>query len=188
MTTTPSQAIPDAPILAGLFPEEIAEAVGVPKYRGTQVFRWIHQKKTFDVDAMSDLPKDFRTRVAQSFRPLGLEVLREQVSERTGTRKTLTRMHDGEQIESVLIRDKDRVTLCVSSQAGCPLKCSFCATGAAGYRRNLSAGEIVEQVLHLLENEDIPGVVNRGLREMRESGEWFEVVARHLAAYSESTQ
>ena len=98
---------------------------------------------------------------------LTLETVRE--SETTGTRKALLRLPDGDAVECVLIHDRDRITLCLSTQAGCPLKCAFCATGAAGYRRNLDTGEIVEQALWLLRDEDLagrtPNIVYMGMGE-----------------------
>jgi len=86
-----------------------------------------------------------------------------------GTRKALFRLADGETVESVPIRDYTRTTLCLSTQAGCALKCAFCATGLAGYGRDLSAGEIAEQALHLLAGEDLegrtPNIVYMGMGE-----------------------
>lgn len=155
--------------LTGLFPEEIAAMLGAKPYQGAQLFRWLHQKRIFDFDAMSDLPKALRARLVEHFTAsqLTLETLRE--SETTGTRKALLRFSDGDAVECVLIRDRSRITLCLSTQAGCPLKCAFCATGAAGYRRNLDTGEIVEQALWLLRDENLagrtPNIVYMGMGE-----------------------
>ncbi len=155
--------------LTGLFPDEIAATLDVKPYQGAQLFRWIHQKRIVDFDAMSDLSKALRARLAAAFTAsqLTLDTIRE--SEATGTRKALLRLPDGDAVECVLIRDRDRITLCLSSQAGCPLRCAFCATGAAGYRRNLDAGEIVEQALWLLRDEDLsgrtPNIVYMGMGE-----------------------
>jgi len=155
--------------LTGLFPEEIAELLGLKPFQGKQIFRWIHQKKIFDTDQMTDVAKPVRARVAEMGGVNRLTLVATQQSETTGTKKVLLRLPDGETVESVLIRDGKRVTLCLSSQVGCPLKCDFCATGAAGYKRNLEVGEIVEQALYLLADEDMgertPNIVYMGMGE-----------------------
>ena len=122
-----------------------ATSHGEPAYRGTQVVRrlWLNPASGFD--AMSDLPKRFRTLLTEHFVIPRLEIVTHQVSA-DGTRKFLLRLHDGEAIETVAIPEGSRVTLCISSQAGCALRCAFCATGAMGYRRNLSVHEIAGQV------------------------------------------
>ena len=156
--------------LTDLTPEEIAEALGLKPFQGAQVFRWLHQKKVFDFDLMTDLSKALRATLAERCEPVQLEPVRFSTSARSqGTRKALLRLRDGETVESVLIRDRERVTLCLSTQVGCAVKCAFCATGMSGYTRNLSAGEIVEQALYLLKDEDLgdrtPNIVFMGMGE-----------------------
>ena len=157
--------------VTNLLPEEISEALALKVYQGRQLFRWIHAKQVFDLDAMTDLSKqmrqDLRSRVfLPQIRPM--EVLR---SCETGdkTQKCLFGLADGETVESVAIPERDRLTLCLSSQVGCALNCAFCATGQAGFRRNLSAGEIVEQALYLLRDSDrggrTPNIVFMGMGE-----------------------
>jgi 23S rRNA (adenine2503-C2)-methyltransferase len=125
-----------------------AEARGVGAYRGSQVARrlWSHPAASFA--EMTDLPLAFRAELAQSFSVPRLELAAEQRST-DGTRKFLFRLHDGQTIETVAIPDGDRVTLCISSQAGCALQCSFCATGLMGFSRNLLPSEIAGQVREL---------------------------------------
>lgn len=142
--------------LSGLFPEEIAEALSIKPFQGRQLFHWIHGKGVFDYAGMTSLPLALRERLALECTGGEMTPARCQTSAATGTMKMLFLLADGETVESVLIRDGDRVTICVSSQVGCPLKCAFCATGMGGFRRNLKVDEIVGQVLHLLKEGGIP--------------------------------
>jgi 23S rRNA (adenine2503-C2)-methyltransferase len=164
------------PSLTDLTPEEIAQTLELKPYQGKQIFRWLHQKKVFDFDAMTDLSKEVRrflkTAYDEEETNVGAGQLHvEQIvaSPRSETRKALFRLKDGDAIESVYLVDRDRVTLCLSSQAGCALNCSFCATGQSGFRRNLSPGEIVEQALLLLADKPIgdrtPNIVYMGMGE-----------------------
>lgn len=118
---------------------------GKERYRARQVFRWICQRFVEDFASMTDLSKAFREELDRSCR-ISAPLPEAQEVSADGTEKFLFRLEDGEGIESVLIPDAARRTLCISSQAGCPLGCAFCATGAAGFRRNLTAAEIVHQV------------------------------------------
>jgi len=118
---------------------------GQPKYRAAQITRrlWLNPAASFE--QMTDLPKALRDSLAAAFELPRLEMAARQKS-KDGTEKFLFRLSDGEAIESVAIPEGDRVTLCISSQAGCALQCAFCATGAMGFRRNLTAFEIAGQV------------------------------------------
>ena len=124
---------------------EFAVAQGEPAYRAAQVTRrlWTNPAPTFD--GMSELPRAFRERLAQHFAIPRLEIAARQRST-DGTEKFLFRLPDGEAIESVAIPEGNRTTLCISSQAGCALKCAFCATGRMGFARNLAVWEIAAQV------------------------------------------
>lgn len=156
--------------LAGMFPAEIAEALRIKPFQGRQVFRWLHRKQCFELDRMTDLSKDLRARVAEEaeLQRLSIVSLRESATA-PGTRKALFRLPDGETVEAVLIREGERRTVCLSTQVGCAVKCAFCATGLAGFRRNLAPGEIVEQALHLLQAEEMgertPNIVFMGMGE-----------------------
>ena len=155
--------------LTDMFPEEIAQSLDIKPFQGKQVFRWLYQKQAVEFSAMTDLSKGLRARLAADAKPRQLEPVEERVSPRTGTTKRLFRLHDGDTVEAVLIPDQERITICVSSQAGCALQCAFCATGLAGFRRNLSSGEIAEQILHLLAGIDLhgrtPNIVYMGMGE-----------------------
>ncbi|HEX8392922.1 MAG TPA: 23S rRNA (adenine(2503)-C(2))-methyltransferase RlmN [Longimicrobium sp.] len=145
---TPAAARPD---LVGLLPEE-AEPVlrehftgrGQPAYRVGQVLRWLYERGAAGFAEMSDLPQAERAALAEAFSFTAPEPAKISRSV-DGTAKHLWRLADGELIESVLIPTPTRLTLCISSQAGCAMACTFCATGWAGYRRQLTPGEIVAQ-------------------------------------------
>lgn len=134
--------------LFGLSREQLQAALvalGEPVYRGGQVYRWLYGKRVRAIAEMTDLPKPVRDKIHDSY------VLRwPDVAERSqsfdGTVKYLFRLQDGATIESVYIPETARRTICISTQAGCPLKCAFCLTGIAGYQRNLKADEILGQV------------------------------------------
>jgi 23S rRNA (adenine2503-C2)-methyltransferase len=120
--------------------------LGLPGYRADQLSRQYFARFENDVDAMSDVPRAVRPQLAGMLPPLLTEVRHLETDAGT-TRKSLWRLHDGTLVESVLMRYPDRVTVCVSSQAGCGMACPFCATGQGGLRRNLSTAEIVDQVV-----------------------------------------
>lgn len=147
--TAPRRARPPRH-LADLTPAERAEAVaelGERPFRARQLSTHYFEHLTRDPEAMTDLPKASRHRLVDALLPELLTPVRTTTADRGATVKTLWRLFDGALVESVLMRYRDRVTLCVSSQAGCGMNCPFCATGQAGLTRNMSAAEIVEQVV-----------------------------------------
>ena len=143
-------------------------ASGLAPYRADQVAAWMYARGVEDPEAMTDLPLELRRRLAGEFqtRALDLETLRRASD---GTTKGLLRATDGVAIESVLIPEGERTTLCVSTQVGCSLDCSFCATGAMGFTRNLTAAEIIDQVCRmkqtLPEDRELSNVVFMGMGE-----------------------
>jgi 23S rRNA (adenine2503-C2)-methyltransferase len=177
--------------------------LGEPRYRGLAVFRWIHQRGVFDADKMSDLPKRLREQLAAEGLVEPLSITHEHLSEDT-TRKLLLRLTDDKEIESVLIPQRIQTqadvgvdeegeepdeqiaalaqfTQCISTQVGCAQGCVFCASGQAGLKRNLTAGEIVAQ-LHLgrrrlADNERLRNVVLMGMGEPLAN---YDAVARAL--------
>ena len=130
---------------AGL--EAFFAELGEKRFRAKQLLQWLHQRSVSDFGAMTDLSKGLRAKLTERARVLQPEVLSEQRSA-DGTIKWLLGMDDGQAVETVFIPDGDRGTLCISSQAGCPLDCKFCATGYGGFNRNLATAEIVAQVRH----------------------------------------
>ncbi|MDA1310783.1 MAG: 23S rRNA (adenine(2503)-C(2))-methyltransferase RlmN [Proteobacteria bacterium] len=129
--------------------ERLAE-MGLPKFRAGQIWHWLYHRGTTDLDEMTTLAKPLRTELATRFRVGRLEIAREQRSV-DGTIKWLFRFPDGNEAETVFIPEDDRGTLCVSSQIGCTLTCSFCHTGTQRLVRNLTSGEIVGQVMAALD-------------------------------------
>lgn len=151
------------------------ERLGEKRFRATQLFRWIHQKGASDFNAMSDLAKSLRDKLAGVACVTPLAVVSEQAST-DGTIKWLFDVGGGNAVETVFIPEDDRGTLCVSSQAGCAVGCRFCSTGHQGFSRNLTTGEIVAQLwfaehhlrrrLHLAAGERaITNVVMMGMGE-----------------------
>jgi 23S rRNA (adenine2503-C2)-methyltransferase len=141
----------ERPELVGLLPDDAAAALtahfaarGQPTYRVKQVLGRLHERDALSFDEMTELPAAERQALAAAFTLCAPE-LTHAARSRDGTVKHLWRMSDGELLESVLIPARDRLTLCISSQAGCAMACVFCATGWTGYRRQLTAGEIVAQ-------------------------------------------
>jgi 23S rRNA (adenine2503-C2)-methyltransferase len=120
------------------------EARAQPRYRLGQALAWLYERDAMSFDEFTDLPAGERVALADAFRLSTPATARADVSS-DGTVKHLWRLDDGELIEAVLIPSRDRLTLCMSSQAGCAMACTFCATGWSGYRRQLTAGEIVSQ-------------------------------------------
>src|SRR6185295_15477478 len=118
----------------------------VPRYRAAQIASWVYQRGAWDFAAMTNVPRELRARLVEEFQVGSLTVALVSAS-RDGTRKLLFRLADGAVIESVLIPDGARLTLCVSTQVGCGMGCDFCATATLGFRRHLTRGEIVEQLL-----------------------------------------
>ncbi len=146
--------------LVGLLPaelEDLAAARGASRYRGRQLATWIYRKGVVSLEAMTDLPRDFRDAVAEDA-VVALPEVERVVPSQDGSRKLVLRVSDrpaeggeraagGDRISAVLMPDEDRITLCLSTQVGCGYACAFCLTGTMGLERNLTAGEIVGQVL-----------------------------------------
>ncbi len=143
--------------------------LGWQRYRSEQIFAWIYRRGVVDFDNMTDLTKDRRQQLARSARVSDLVLRRRAVSQIDGTEKYLLELEDGQHIESVLIKEGRRRTVCVSTQVGCGLRCAYCATGDLGLQRNLRAAEIVDQVLfarrQLPDGEDVTNVVLMGMGE-----------------------
>jgi 23S rRNA (adenine2503-C2)-methyltransferase len=187
-------------------PEEWAEAMvamGEPKYRGLAVFRWIHERGVIDPEQMTDLPKALRQKLAGEGLLEPLTIAHEHLSDDT-TKKLLLRLGDEKEIESVLIPQRTQTeadvvtpdeedlveeratglafyTQCISTQVGCAQGCVFCASGQAGLKRNLTAGEIIAQVIvgkrRLGEGERLRNIVLMGMGEPLAN---YDAVARAL--------
>ena len=142
----------------------ICESLDLPRFAPKQIAKWLYTRFVTDIDAMTDLSKVARERLKEHC-VLGLSApLKVSVSQ-DGTKKYLFRTSQGEYIESALIPDGERMTLCVSSQAGCKMGCKFCATGRMGFRHQLSATEIINQVLSIPERDKLTNLVFMGMGE-----------------------
>ena len=144
--------------LTGLLPGELENFVremGEPRYRAGQIFKQLHDRRLLSFDEMTDLPKAFREKLSAAASSWTLVVESKYLSE-DGTRRFLMKTKDGMPVETVFIPSEGRDTICFSSQSGCPLKCDFCLTAKLGLLRNLTPGEIVEQIIIVL--NDVYGV------------------------------
>lgn len=148
----------ETPHLTGYSRKELAELFGEygePRFRSDQVFRGLHGRRLMSFDEMTDLPKALREKLTANTTASKLTVESRYVSV-DGTRRYLMKTHDGRPVETVFIPTDNRDTICFSSQSGCALKCDFCLTAKLGLFRNLTAGEIVEQIVVVL--NDVYGI------------------------------
>lgn len=155
----------------------LLEELGEKSWRAKPILRWIHRGRAVSFDEMTDLPATLRDSLAQRGRICGSRVA-ERFQAKDGTEKLLVELEDGEMVETVLIRERvetkngkvrERTTACISTQAGCPIGCGFCASGMFGLRRNLEPDEIVEQLFHLQsgfpKDDRISSIVVMGIGE-----------------------
>ena len=140
--------------------EAFFEQIGEPKFRAKQLIKWVHQKGVLDFDKMSDFNKPLRIKL-KSLAILLPPKIEEIHTSPEGTIKYLIKLESGSMVEMVRIPEKKRMTLCISSQAGCALQCTFCATGAQGFDKNLTADEIIGQLwLANFNSKDQPLITN----------------------------
>jgi len=157
----------EKPHLLGLTLAELQDLVaghGQPKYRAKQIFKGLHERRHPSIESITDLPEEFRKTLAEESVVRTLTIENKFVSS-DGTRRFLMKTADGYPVETVFIPSEDRDTICFSSQSGCPLKCDFCLTAKLGLLRNLTTGEIVEQIITVLndvygENSEKPHGTN----------------------------
>lgn len=148
----------ELPHLTGYSRDELAaffEQAGEPRYRADQVFRGLHERRLTSFDEMTDLPKALREKLKASAAASTLKIESKYTSV-DGTRRFLMRTQDGNPVETVFIPTENRDTICFSSQSGCALNCDFCLTAKLGLLKNLTAGEIIEQIVLVL--NDLYGV------------------------------
>jgi 23S rRNA (adenine2503-C2)-methyltransferase len=144
--------------------DQLLADAGEPAFRSRQVWRWLADGAP-GYEAMTDLPAALRAQLAEELPFSTLELVREAHA-KDGTIKALFQTHDGRPVEAVLMRYRDgRRSVCVSSQSGCPLTCTFCATGKMKFGRNLTASEILDQVLHFRRIEKLDHLVYMGMGE-----------------------
>jgi len=161
----------------------LVRSLGWPRYHAPQILRWLYRRRATEVAAMTDLPKTARTWLDAHTR-IGALAPVDVLTSEDGTQKFIFALADGKTIESVLIPDDTRLTLCLSTQAGCTLDCAFCLTGRMGLLRNLKAHEIVGQVLavqrHLPSDTRLTNVVLMGMGEPLANVDAVEETVRRL--------
>ncbi|HON06164.1 MAG TPA: 23S rRNA (adenine(2503)-C(2))-methyltransferase RlmN [bacterium] len=139
---------------------------GEPEFRATQIFKWLYEKGIEDFSRMSDIPEELRNLLVSDY-SAGLPEAVEILKSKDGTRKFLFKLNDENFIESVLIPEKERNTVCISTQVGCKFRCAFCASGRIGFIRNLDVSEILGQILYIRfrENVKVSNIVFMGMGE-----------------------
>ncbi len=142
----------------------ICEQLELPRFAHKQIAKWLYSRFVTDIDSMTDLSKVARERLKEHCE-LGLSAPLKVSVSMDGTKKYLFRTSEGEYIESALIPDGERMTLCVSSQAGCKMGCKFCATGRMGFRHHLPATEIINQIISIPERDKLTNLVFMGMGE-----------------------
>ena len=144
--------------------KNICETLGLPRFAHKQIAKWLYTRFVTDIDAMTDLSKAARQILKENC-DLGLSAPLKVSESCDGTKKYLFRTLQGEYIESALIPDGERMTLCVSSQAGCKMGCKFCATGRMGFRHHLTSTEIINQIISIPERDKLTNLVFMGMGE-----------------------
>lgn len=171
--------------IGSMTPEEIAvrlTEMGQPAYRAGQIFRWIHSG-TGSFDKMTDLPAALRQELEKKFVIYSIKIDKKLVSPGDNTVKYLYRLHDGETVESVVMHYKHGSSVCISSQVGCKMGCGFCATGLGGFTRNLTASEMLAQIMAA--KKDLSIDINHAvLMGMGEPLDNFEALSRFLTLVS----
>ncbi|MFH1824094.1 MAG: 23S rRNA (adenine(2503)-C(2))-methyltransferase RlmN [Candidatus Firestonebacteria bacterium] len=156
--------------------------IGCKKFNAVQILNWIYKKRVSSFEIMSNLSKDLRTKLNDFFYIGRLKILQKQVSKNQDTVKFLFVCEDKEKIESVLIKQGNRYTICISTQVGCPFKCKICATGKIGFIRNLTTSEILSQILETEKEESIitDNIVFMGMGEPLANYENFKKAVRFI--------
>ncbi|MCH8956731.1 23S rRNA (adenine(2503)-C(2))-methyltransferase RlmN, partial [candidate division KSB1 bacterium] len=146
---------------------DFAESINEKPFRGDQIFSWLYNKGVNSFDEMSNLSKDLKEKLHERARIGQLKLITKQQSTKDQSMKYLFQLEDDSQIESVLMFDDNRATLCISTQVGCAIDCKFCATGMMGLNRHLTPGEIIDQVLttRKLSGQKVTNVVCMGMGE-----------------------
>ena len=176
--------------LKGLTLEELRNyfiSIDEPTFRAEQVFKWMYGDLVDDFNEMNNIPKSLRKRLSEEFILDTLRYKTSEISPSTNTKKYIFETDEGNKIESVVIPEKKRTTLCISTQVGCPLDCKFCATGLMGYKKNLTAGEIFDQFKLASKDyadSEITNIVYMGMGEpllnFKETVKSLEIFAEEL--------
>lgn len=159
--------------------EAFVESIGEKKFRGKQLYDWMHKRLAFSLDEMNNIPKKLKEKIEENAEIYGVKMVDCYVSKLDGTRKYLFELHDGNIIESVLMKYKHGNSVCISSQAGCRMGCRFCASTLGGLDRNLEPSEMLSQIYFIQKDtgERVSNVVMMGTGEPMDN---FENVLRFL--------
>ena len=161
--------------------KDVVAELGMPGFSAGQIAKWLYEKRVTDIEEMTDLSKANREKLAQKY-SVGRYAPSNEMRSVDGTVKYLFSTADGQAVESVYIPDDDRATLCISSQNGCKMGCKFCMTGKQGFNGNLTAAEIVNQVLSIPESDTLTNVVFMGMGEPMDN---FDEVLKVLQVMTE---
>lgn len=163
--------------------DELSEEMnfwGLPAYRAEQIFKWLHEKAVVSFDEMLNIPKNIRKKLAELYYISVATIEKKQISCYDGTIKYLFKLYDGEFIESVLMNYNHGYTICISTQVGCKMGCTFCATGKSGFSRNLTPSEMLAQIQSAQKDNNIR-ISNVVLMGMGEPLDNFENVIKFLS-------
>lgn len=144
--------------------QQVAAEMGMPKFTAKQLMEWLYKKRATTFDEMTNISKSAREKLAERY-VVGVTPPVEAMHSVDGTIKYLFRIRERQYVEAVFIPDDDRATLCISSQVGCKMHCQFCMTGRQGFSANLTAGEILNQIVAIPESEQLTNVVMMGMGE-----------------------
>ena len=159
------------------------KSLGLPAFRAEQIFKWLHEKSVTSFDEMLNLPKNIREKLSELYYISVATIEKKQISCYDGTIKYLFKLYDGEFIESVLMNYHHGYTLCISTQVGCKMGCTFCATGKSGFSRNLTPSEMLAQIqsAQVDNNIRISNIVLMGMGEPLDN---FDNVIKFLSLVS----
>lgn len=144
--------------------KQVAEEMRMPAFAAKQMVEWIYNKRVADFDSMTNISKQNRDKL-EKMCSVGIEPPVHSVCSSDGTEKYLFRLSDGYTVETVYIPDRDRATLCISSQVGCKMNCLFCMTGKQGFQRNLTPAEIMNQIMAVPHSQELTNIVFMGMGE-----------------------
>ncbi|MGE5894492.1 MAG: 23S rRNA (adenine(2503)-C(2))-methyltransferase RlmN [bacterium] len=165
---------------------DLFREMGLPSFRARQLLHWLYERNITDIEKITEFSRELRDKL-KSIAYISTPALLSSELSSDGTTKFLFQLDDGERIESVLIPDRDRLTLCVSSQVGCAMGCGFCLTGGIGFKRNLRSREITDQVLsvnRMIEPRTITNIVFMGMGEpllnLEEVGAAIRIMTKYI--------
>lgn len=165
--------------------QEALETIGGQRYRVAQIFRWLYKTGVRSFDEMTDLPEELRHKLKEKFHITHPVMLDSRRSAIDGTTKYLLKLEDGNTIETVFLPEKDRATICLSSQVGCKFSCSFCASAPFGFVRNLNASEIIDEALFVCAKNPTTAITNLVFMGIGEPFDNYENVMKAIRVFND---